>query len=87
MDSDFINLREFINRNSGKKVVAIQGLGFVGAVMSLVCANALTEEYAVIGVDLPTEKSLKIIKDFNQGSFPLVADDPKIEIFFSKFSR
>ena len=82
MDSDFINLREFINRNSGKKVVAIQGLGFVGAVMSLVCANALTEEYAVIGVDLPTEKSLKRINDFNQGLFPLVADDPKIEIFF-----
>ena len=82
MDSDFINLRDFINRNSGKKVVAIQGLGFVGAVMSLVCANALTEEYAVIGVDLPTEKSLKRINDFNNGSFPLVADDPKIEIFF-----
>ena len=50
--------------------------------MSLVCANALTEEYAVIGVDLPTEKSLKRINDFNQGLFPLVADDPKIEIFF-----
>ena len=82
MDSDFINLREFINRNAGKKVVAIQGLGFVGAVMSLVCANALTEEYAVIGVDLPPEESLKRINDFNEGSFPLVADDPKIEIFF-----
>ena len=82
MDSDFISLEEFINKNSGKKVVAIQGLGFVGAVMSLVCANALTEEYAVIGVDLPTEKSLKRVNDFNKGSFPLVADDPKIEIFF-----
>jgi len=82
MDSDYINLKEFINRNSDKKVVAIQGLGFVGAVMSLVCANALTEEYAVIGVDLPSEKSLKRINEFNDGLFPLVADDPKIEIFF-----
>jgi hypothetical protein len=30
----------------------------VGAVMALVCANALTEEYAVIGVDLANEENL-----------------------------
>lgn len=82
MISDNINLCNFINSNSGKKVVVVQGLGFVGAVMSLVCANAFTEEYAVIGVDLPTDKSLKRINELNKGSFPLVADDPKIETFF-----
>lgn len=49
-DSGKIN--EFLQKNNGKKLVVVQGLGFVGAVMSLVCANALTEEYAVIGVDL-----------------------------------
>ena len=50
--------------------------------MSLVCANALNEDYAVIGVDLPTEVSLNRINGFNEGIFPLAADDPKIEIFF-----
>lgn len=38
-------------------MVVVQGLGFVGAVMSLVCANALTDEYAVIGVDLANENT------------------------------
>ena len=37
------------------KKVCVQGLGFVGAVMSLVCANVNKSDYAVIGVDLPNE--------------------------------
>jgi hypothetical protein len=36
--------------------------GFVGAVMSIVCANAITEEYAVIGVDLANENTFWKIK-------------------------
>ena len=78
----FTDLQSFVGSNSNKKVIAIQGLGFVGAVMSLVCANSVSEEYAVIGVDIPTEKSLRRIKLLNEGSFPLVADDPKIDEFF-----
>ena len=31
------NIDSFLNQNSEKKVVVVQGLGFVGAVMSLVC--------------------------------------------------
>ena len=77
----FTDLQSFVGSNSNKKVIAIQGLGFVGAVMSLVCANSVSEEYAVIGVDIPTEKSLRRIKLLNEGSFPLVADDPKIDEF------
>ena len=49
------NIKDFLARNYGKKVIVVQGLGFVGAVMSLVCANAVTEEYAVIGVDLASK--------------------------------
>ena len=73
---------EFLARNSGKKVVVVQGLGFVGAVMSIVCANALTEEYAVIGVDLANENTYWKIRSINDGIFPLIADDPKISQFF-----
>ena len=75
-------IEQFLVRNSNKKIVVVQGLGFVGAVMSLVCSNALTEEYAVIGVDLANENTYWKIKSINDGVFPLIADDPKIAEFF-----
>ena len=77
-------INQFLGKNLGKKVVVIQGLGFVGAVMSLVCANALTDEYAVIGIDLANENTFWKIKSINDGDFPLIADDPKIVEFFDK---
>ena len=76
------NIEDFLARNRGKKVIVVQGLGFVGAVMALVCANALTEEYTVIGIDLAREDTYWKIRSINDGIFPLVADDPKIAEFF-----
>ena len=81
---DHIAIEQFLKKNSGKKVVVVQGLGFVGAVMTLVCANAVTEEYAVIGVDLANQDMLWKINSINDGVFPLIADDPKIAKFFDK---
>jgi UDP-N-acetyl-D-glucosamine dehydrogenase len=77
------SISHFLEENNGKKVVAVQGQGFVGAVMSLVCANALTEEYAVIGVDLPTPASIKKVESINSGVFPIISSDPKIDIFYN----
>lgn len=77
-------LSRFVAGHPGKKVVVVQGLGFVGSVMSLVVANALTEEYAVIGIDLPTPFSYWKIQSINEGTFPVIADDPKIEQFYQK---
>jgi UDP-N-acetyl-D-glucosamine dehydrogenase len=79
---DKAGILRFIERNKGKKVVVVQGLGFVGAVMSLVCANALTEEYAVIGVDLARKDTFWKIQAINEGVFPVVASDLKIEEFY-----
>jgi hypothetical protein len=76
--ADKKGIDEFIAAHPGKKVVVVQGLGFVGSVMSLVVANALTEEYAVIGIDLPTPSSWWKIQSINEGIFPVIADDPKI---------
>jgi nucleotide sugar dehydrogenase len=75
-------IKDFLEVNHGKKVIVVQGLGFVGAVMSLICANALTEEYAVIGIDLANEMNYWKIDSINQGHFPIVADDDKIEELF-----
>ena len=79
---DSAKIEAFLSRNAEKKVVVVQGLGFVGSVMSIVCANALTEEYAVIGVDLANENTYWKIQSINDGNFPLIADDPKIAEFF-----
>lgn len=79
---DKAGIDEFLAKHPGKKVVVVQGLGFVGSVMALVVANALTEEYAVIGIDLPTTSSYWKIKAINDGVFPVVADDPKINQFY-----
>ena len=77
----FDNLETFLLYNNNKSVIAVQGLGFVGSVMSLVCANSHSVNYSVIGVDVP-EMDQKI-QLLNQGVFPLVAEDPKIEMYFN----
>lgn len=77
-------IEAFLAQNEGKPVVAVQGLGFVGAVMSLVCANAHGRDYAVLGVDLPTKEAFWRIQALNEGQFPLTAEDPKIEQFFQR---
>jgi UDP-N-acetyl-D-glucosamine dehydrogenase len=80
--TDREGIDQFLAENKGKKVVVVQGLGFVGAVMSLVVANALYEEYAVIGIDLPSPNAFWKIQSINEGLFPVVADDPKLLQYF-----
>lgn len=82
LNDDADNIDSFIKKNKGKKIIVVQGLGFVGAVMSLVCANSIHDEYAVIGIDLPNELNYWKICSINEGIFPLVADDPKVYEYF-----
>jgi len=77
-----MNPQQFIAANYGKPIVVVQGLGFVGSVMSLVVANAINGDYAVIGVDQDTEAGRKTVDSLNRGVFPIVADDPKINEYF-----
>tara|TARA_Y100000590_G_scaffold470251_1_gene663091 strand:+ start:3902 stop:5332 length:1431 start_codon:yes stop_codon:yes gene_type:complete len=81
------SLNDFIKARGNNKIVVVQGLGFVGSVMSLVCANALNEEYSVIGVDLPNKRGLSLIENLNNGVFPLIAEDPKISEYFQESIR
>ncbi|MEK9722443.1 MAG: nucleotide sugar dehydrogenase [Rhodospirillaceae bacterium] len=64
--------------------MAVQGLGFVGSVMSLVVANAVGEDYAVIGVDLDSDAGRRIVDSLNGGVFPVAASDPKILTYFKE---
>ena len=81
---DAAKIEAFLASNADRPVVVVQGLGFVGAVMSLVCANAVDGNYAVIGVDLPRGQGLWKINDINGGTFPVIASDPKIEQFYQR---
>jgi len=79
---DINGMRNFFANNEGKKVVAVQGLGFVGTVMSLVVANSDNNKYAVIGVDQKDKNSYWKIGDINSGTCPVVSSDPLVSQFF-----
>jgi len=77
-----MDLETFINKEKGKQIVLVQGLGFVGSVMSLVVANSINGDYAVIGIDQDTNEGRKTVNLLNNGIFPITADDPKIQEYF-----
>jgi len=64
---------------SGRAVVCVQGLGFVGAAMAIAVAMARgrdgTPLYDVIGVDLPTESGRKRVDALNRARFPFETTD------------
>ena len=78
-----MEIKEFLNKNKNNKdVVVVQGLGFVGAVMSIVVSNSSKKDYAVIGVD--RKENIGIIDNINNGTFPIKSSDPKIEEYYQK---
>ena len=79
---DINGIDKFLEANKSKKVIVVQGLGFVGSVMAIVCANSDYEDYAVIGVDLPTSQSYWKINSINEGIFPVISSDKNVEKFF-----
>jgi len=85
--NDTKNIDLFLERNSGHKVVVVQGLGFVGTVMSLVCANSDKEKYAVLGLDLASKESYWKIASINNGEVPVVSSDPLIDEYYNNCMR
>lgn len=65
-----------------RKVVCVQGLGFVGAAMALVAANAKDcgePRYNVIGIDAPTDSGRERVSEINRGEFPFENNDKKLQ--------
>lgn len=58
------------------QIVVVQGLGFVGAVMGAIIADA--EGKFVIGLQRPSERSFWKIPVLNSGVSPVVSEDPKV---------
>lgn len=76
-----------LEKNKGKQIVVVQGLGFVGSVMAAVVADSEVEgknPYFVIGVDLPSNSSFWKIETINRGESPLKAEDPEVDNIFER---
>ena len=77
---DSEGIKNFISGNNSP-VVAVQGLGFVGFVMSLVVASS-QKPYAVIGVDKNSIDAYWKIPEINNGICPIVSSDPLVSELF-----
>ncbi len=70
-------------RKQGREVVVVVGLGFVGAVMAAVVADAKGKDGApgkfVIGMQRPSPRSFWKIPLLNRGISPVKAEDPEVD--------
>ena len=77
--------------NRNRKIVCVQGLGFVGSAMSLAVASAKNKSgtplYNVIGIDLPNETGLKRINAMNNGIFPFESNDENLHRVMKKVTE
>ena len=86
---EIIKIKEICEneRQKGKEIIVIQGLGFVGAIMAAVvadCEKNNNEPYFVLGVDLPREESYWKIPIINSGKSPFNVEDPEVEKIFKR---
>jgi UDP-N-acetyl-D-glucosamine dehydrogenase len=75
-------------RASGREIVVVMGLGFVGAVMAAVVADAENEQGKpnkfVIGMQRPSPRSFWKIPLINRGISPMKAEDPEVAPMFER---
>ncbi len=70
-------------KNGGREIVVVMGLGFVGAVMAGVVADSVDKKTGeskkyVIGMQRPSTRSFWKIPLFNRGISPVKAEDPEV---------
>ncbi len=81
MKKEIPDLQEFSKRVNacGAKIVAVQGIGFVGSAMCAAISRVRGKNnqplYYVIGVDLPNDAGIEKINLINQGICPLTSSD------------
>jgi nucleotide sugar dehydrogenase len=71
-------------RSEGKEIVVVMGVGFVGAVMATIIADAVDKRTGkpskfVIGCQRPSPRSYWKIPLLNRGLSPVKAEDPEVE--------
>jgi UDP-N-acetyl-D-glucosamine dehydrogenase len=87
---EFDRLRGLVNeqRALGREIVVVIGVGFVGAVMAAVIADARDEKgnptKFVIGMQRPSPRSYWKIPWLNRGISPVSSEDPEVPLMINR---
>jgi len=87
---EFERLKELVNshRSLGREIVVVMGLGFVGAVMAAVVADAQdgngNPAKFVIGMQRPSTRSFWKIPLMNLGLSPISTEDPEVAFIIGR---
>ncbi len=82
---EFDMLKERVNkeREKGREIVVVMGVGFVGAVMAAIVADTTdgkgNPSKFVIGMQRPSTRSYWKIPTLNRGVSPVKAEDPEVD--------
>ncbi|UCE40792.1 MAG: nucleotide sugar dehydrogenase [Candidatus Aminicenantes bacterium] len=75
-------------REKGREIVVVMGVGFVGAVMAAIVADATDEKgnpsKFVVGMQRPSVRSYWKIPLLNRGVSPVKAEDPEVDPMISR---
>jgi len=85
-NQEFQRVKEIVlqQQKSGKEIVVVMGVGFVGAVMAAIVADTVDKKSKkpakfVIGMQRPSARSYWKIPMLNRGISPVTAEDPEVE--------
>ena len=88
---EFEKLKERVaaERAQKREIVVVMGLGFVGAVMAAIVADAEDRKTGrptkfVIGMQRPSPRSFWKIHYFNQGLSPVKSEDPEVDVLIKR---
>jgi len=87
---EFKRLQDLVNsqRALGREIIVVMGLGFVGAVMAVVVADAEDEKgnptKFVIGMQRPSTRSYWKIPLLNRGISPVSSEDPEVQLMINR---
>ena len=87
---EFKRLQEIVSnqRTLGREIVLVMGVGFVGAVMAAVVADAKDEKgnptKFVIGMQRPSTRSFWKIPLLNRGISPVSSEDPEVPLLINR---
>jgi UDP-N-acetyl-D-glucosamine dehydrogenase len=87
---EFEALKKRVNeeREKGREIVVVMGVGFVGAVMAAIIADSTDDKgdpcKFVIGMQRPSVRSFWKIPLLNRGISPVKAEDPEVDPMISR---
>jgi len=88
--AEFSRLEQLVEeqREAGREIVVVVGVGFVGAVMASVIADSTDDEGRpakfVIGMQRPSPRSFWKIPLLNRGLAPMKSEDPEVDVLVAR---